>query len=73
MSEKIGCLSAIITLLFITTVFIVFTSFIAKAECYSKAKALDYKAEYGLLQGCVLEKPNGKKVLLEQLRDFDND
>lgn len=45
---------------------------IAKMQCEAKAKALGYKCEYGILQGCVLEKPNGKKVLLKQLRDFDN-
>lgn len=45
---------------------------IAKMQCEAKARAIGYKCEYGILQGCVLEKPNGKKVLLKQLRDFDN-
>lgn len=40
--------------------------------CHSKANALGYKCTYGVFQGCVFEKPDGKKVLLEQLRDFDN-
>lgn len=40
--------------------------------CHSKAAALGYKCSYGLFSGCVLEKADGKKVLLEQLRDFDN-
>lgn len=43
-----------------------------KIECKAKAKAIGYISEYGILQGCVLEKPNGKKILLKQLRDFDN-
>ena len=42
-----------------------------KAQCNSKANALGYSHDYGYLQGCVLIKPDGKKVLLEQLRDFD--
>ena len=41
-------------------------------ECHSKAAALGYKCSYGIFSGCVLEKADGKKVLLEQLRDFDN-
>ena len=41
-----------------------------KMECKAKANAIGYKCEYGILQGCVLEKPNGKKVLLQQLRDI---
>ena len=43
-----------------------------KFECSAKAKTLGYKCEYSFIIGCVLEKPNGKKMLLEQLRDFDN-
>jgi len=41
-----------------------------KIQCSAKATALEYKCSYSFWQGCVLEKPNGKKVLLEQLRDF---
>ena len=43
---------------------------IDKMECKAKANAIGYKCEYAILQGCVLEKPNGKKVLLQQLRDI---
>ena len=45
----------------------------SQLECTSKAKALGYKCEWGVLQGCVLEKPNGSKVLLENLRYNDLD
>ena len=41
---------------------------VSQLECTSKAKALGYKCEWGIFQGCVLEKPNGSKVLLENLR-----
>jgi hypothetical protein len=44
--------------------------YIDKMECKAKANAIGYKCEYGILQGCILEKPNGKKVLLQQLRDI---
>ena len=46
---------------------------VSQLECTSKAKALGYKCEWGVFQGCVLEKPNGSKVLLENLRYNDLD
>ena len=46
---------------------------LSQLECTSKAKALGYKCEWGLFQGCVLEKPNGSKFLLENLRYNDLD
>ena len=45
----------------------------SQLECTSKAKAVGYKCEWGVFQGCVLEKPNGSKVLLENLRYNDLD
>lgn len=39
-----------------------------KKCCYAKAQALGYKCEYDYWAGCVLKKPDGKKVLLEELR-----
>lgn len=36
--------------------------------CAAKANSLGYKYEWGLLQGCILQKPNGDKILLEKLR-----
>ena len=44
---------------------------IGKNSCTAKANALGYKSSYRIFAGCVLEKPDGKKVLLEQLRDFE--
>ena len=49
------------------------TNICNKITCESKASALGYKYEYGFWHGCVLEKPDGKRVLLEQLRDFDKE
>lgn len=56
----------IIILLFCGIFFIGFKS--EELRCTTKAKALDYKCEWGIWQGCVLEKPNGDKILLEKLR-----
>ena len=39
-------------------------------ECSATAKILEYQSEYNPFTGCVLTKPNGKKVLLKQLRDY---
>lgn len=39
-------------------------------ECSATAKTLEYQSEYHPFTGCVLTKPNGKKVLLKQLRDY---
>ena len=61
-------------LLVLLVIILLFTGFIAggvkvsQLECTSKAKALGYKCEWGIWQGCVLEKPNGDKILLEKLR-----
>lgn len=39
-------------------------------ECSATAKTLEYQSEYHPFTGCILTKPNGKKVLLKQLRDY---
>lgn len=41
---------------------------IEELSCKSKANALGYKYEWGRWMGCVLEKPDGQKILLEKLR-----
>ena len=40
-------------------------------ECHAKAKVLNLACEYDIISGCVITKENGKKILLEQLRYFD--
>lgn len=57
----------------IVVMVVVMVSVLSQLECTSKAKALGYKCEWGLFQSCVLEKPNGSKVLLENLRYNDLD
>ena len=46
--------------------------FSEKAECSAKATALDYNHSYKWFQGCLLIREDGSKVLLEQLRDFND-
>lgn len=41
-----------------------------KIQCTRVAKDLNYKSEYHFITGCILEKTNGKKILLQQLRDY---
>lgn len=43
-----------------------------KAECSAKATALGYNYNYKWFQGCLLIREDGSKVLLEQLRDFND-
>jgi hypothetical protein len=68
-NDNLGCLVTIIVLLG----FALFGYFMNYKECEAKANALGYKFNYQYFQGCVLEKSNGKKVLLQQLREFDYD
>lgn len=41
-----------------------------KASCFAKAQAIDYKADWGFLKGCVLTDKEGRTFLLEQLREL---
>lgn len=66
-NENFGCIGFII----LVVMLFVIDFGVSKAVCTSKANALGYLSDYKIFQGCVLEKPNGKKVLLEQLRDFE--
>lgn len=43
--------------------------FADKASCSATANALGYTSHYTLLTGCIIEKPDGRRVLLEQIRD----
>ena len=61
----------IFTVLFLGAI-IVFDYYMGAIGCNAKAKAIGYKSEYHFFSGCVLEKPNGKKVLLKQLRDYND-
>ena len=40
-------------------------------RCYSVGKTLNYKTEWHYWTGCVVEKPDGGRVLLRQMRDME--
>lgn len=39
-------------------------------SCKKTAEKLNYKCEYSVWTGCVLQDTNGKKFLLDQLREI---
>ncbi len=40
-------------------------------ECSSSAKNLGYSYKYDVFAGCIIENKAGKKMLLKQLRNFE--
>ena len=44
--------------------------FMDKISCEATARALSFTPHYSILTGCVVEKPNGKRVLLDQIRNI---
>lgn len=68
--EWIGIYFGTPTIIILLIILMMFGAYqIDKTECRAKANAIGFKCEYGIWQGCVLEKPDGKKILLEQLRE----
>lgn len=60
-----------IAIIIVLILFLGLSYAICQKNCTAKAHALGYSCDYALFQGCVLIKPDGKRVLLEQLREFD--
>ena len=63
-------LTTIIAIVIVFGTYFGFIYVIGKKSCTAQANVLGYKSYYGIFEGCVLEKPDGKKVLLKQLREF---
>lgn len=40
-------------------------------QCSEVGKELNYKTQWHFWTGCIVEKPDGSKVLLKQMRDFE--
>ena len=70
--KDLDLLAAPIALIIVVSLCIGLAYFFEKAECEAKAKVLGYKCDFALMQGCALIKPDGKVILLEQLREFNN-
>ena len=55
--------------------FIFFAIVVGSLTDYTRCKeignALNYKVQWGYWTGCIVEKPDGSKSLLRQLRDFE--
>lgn len=71
-------LVSVIGIIFLFIMFGILTSilllpiyFFEKKECKEIAKRFNYKYEFTLFTGCILEKPNGNKFLLEKLRSIE--
>lgn len=43
--------------------------FMDKISCEATARALSFTPRYSIFTGCVVEKPNGNRVLLDQIRN----
>ena len=70
--KDLDLLAAPIALIIVVSLCIGLAYFFGKAECEAKAKVLGYKCDFGIFQGCALIKPDGKVILIEQLREFNN-
>ena len=68
MNNELSCV--LIFLILIIAVLFGLGYTVSNAKCHAKAEALGYQCDYRPMQGCVLIKPNGKKILLEQLREY---
>ena len=44
--------------------------FMDKISCEATARALSFTPHYSIFTGCVVEEPNGKRVLLDQIRNI---
>ena len=57
--------------LIIIAIWIGLSSFSSAIHCSQTGKALNYKTEWHYWAGCVVEKPDGNRVLLQQMRDME--
>ena len=64
---KLGCL---ISIIFLGSMFLL-DYCIELLECSSSAKNLGYSFKYDVFAGCIIENKAGKKMLLKQLRNFE--
>jgi hypothetical protein len=44
--------------------------FLDKTSCIKTSKAIGYTCEYSFYTGCIIHTKDGKKVLLEQIRNI---
>lgn len=65
----------VLIMIFITIIFFVViiggASVSSSFQCSEVGNKLNYKTQWYFWTGCVVEKPDGSKVLLKQMRDFE--
>ena len=66
-----GCLVEFLAFLFIVGVFSLIAAVLSIAHCSAVRRDLDCKTEWHWFTGCVVEQPDGKKVLFEKIRNFE--
>lgn len=59
----------IVSILFIAVPVLTIGYFMDKISCEATARALSFTPHYSIFTGCVVEKPNGTRVLLDQIRN----
>ena len=59
----------IVTALILAVPLFTIAYFMDKISCESTARALSFTPHYSIFTGCVVEKPNGTRVLLDQIRN----
>lgn len=64
-----GVLQMTILALFVALLIIAVASSADRASCITTAKVLGFTPYYSMRTGCILEKPNGTRVLLDQIRN----
>lgn len=59
----------IVTVLILAVPLFTIAYFMDKISCEATARALSFTPHYSIFTGCVVEKPNGTRVLLDQIRN----
>lgn len=62
-------LSAILMTVIMATVCVMIGIKLDKISCNKIAVELGYQCNYDIWTGCIIKLPNGKKILLEQIRN----
>ena len=61
---------SIVSILVVAVPVLIIGYLVDKISCEATARALSFTPHYSILTGCVVEKPNGKRVLLDQIRNI---
>lgn len=59
----------IVTALILAVPLFTIAYFMDKISCEATARALSFTPHYSIFTGCVVEKSNGTRVLLDQIRN----